>query len=137
MTDLKAIQDWVLQRRFKAIPGVIDVTGFGGPTRTYDVIVDLGKLQSFGLTLPQLAQAINNSNVNVGAQTLNISEQSAVVRGVGLIRSLTDIENTILTQQGGSPVLLSDVAKVEPGSQPAPRESSVRTPPTTSSRGSC
>lgn len=118
VTDLKAIQDWVLQRRFKAIPGVIDVTGFGGPTRTYDVIVDLGKLQSFGLTLPQLAQAINNSNVNVGAQTLNISEQSAVVRGVGLIRSLTDIENTILTQQGGSPVLLSDVAKVEPGSQP-------------------
>ncbi|MBZ5798351.1 efflux RND transporter permease subunit, partial [Burkholderia contaminans] len=74
VTDLKAIQDWVLQRRFKAIPGVIDVTGFGGPTRTYDVIVDLGKLQSFGLTLPQLAQAINNSNVNVGAQTLNISE---------------------------------------------------------------
>ena len=118
VTDLKTLQDWVLQRRFKAIPGVIDVTGFGGPTKSYDVIVDLGKLQSFGLTLPQLAQALSNSNINVGAQTLNISEQSAVVRGVGLIRSTADIENTILTQQGGTPVLLSDVAKVEAGIQP-------------------
>lgn len=117
-TDLKSLQDWVLQRRFKAIPGVVDVTGFGGPTKAYDVTVDLGKLQSFGLTLPQLAQALNNSNVNVGAQTLNIGEQSAVVRGVGLIRSVPDIENTVLAQQGGSPVLLSDVAKVGAGVQP-------------------
>src|SRR5580704_14451636 len=76
--DLKTLQDWVLERRFKAVPGVIDVTGWGGKTRTYDVSVDLPKLQSHGLTLAQLVQTLNNSNINVGGQTLDISEQSAV-----------------------------------------------------------
>lgn len=116
--DLKVVQDWVLQRRFKAIAGVIDVTGFGGPTRAYDVTVDLGKLQSYGLTLTQLLQALNASNINVGAQTLNISEQSAVVRGVGLIRSIDDINNTVVTQQGGIPIVVADLARVESGYQP-------------------
>src|SRR6266480_1578476 len=69
--DLKTLQDWVLQRRFKAVPGVIDVVGFGGKTKAYEIAVDLPKLQSFGITLPQLVQTLNNSNVNVGGQTLN------------------------------------------------------------------
>ncbi len=116
--DLKTLQDWVLERRFKAVPGVIDVVGFGGKTKAYEVTVDLFKLQSVGLTLPQLVQTLNNSNVNVGGQTLNISEQSAVVRGVGLIRSLDDIRNTMLTQQGGVPVLIGDVAEVTVGHRP-------------------
>src|SRR5712692_10498454 len=116
--DLKTLQDWVLQRRFKSVPGVIDVTGFGGKTKAYEVAVDLRKLQAYGLTLPQLVQALNNSNVNVGGQTLQISEQSAVVRGVGLIRSIDDINHTMLTQQAGSPVLISDVAVVTVGYQP-------------------
>ena len=85
--DLKTLQDWVLQRRLKAVPGVIDVTGFGGKTKAYEISVDLLKLQSYGLTLAQVVQTLNNSNINVGGQTLNISEQAAVVRGVGLIRS--------------------------------------------------
>src|SRR5262245_26870132 len=61
-TDLKTLQDWVLQRRFKAIPGVIDVIGFGGKTKAYEISVDLARLQSYGLTLPQLVQTLNNSN---------------------------------------------------------------------------
>jgi heavy metal efflux system protein len=117
-TDLKTLQDWLLQRRFKAVPGVIDVVGFGGKTKSYEIAVDLPKLLSFGLTLPQLVQTLNNSNVNVGGQTLNISEQSAVVRGIGLIRSMDDIRQTMLTQQNGLPVLIGDVAKVSVGYQP-------------------
>ena len=116
--DLKTLQDWVLQRRFKAIPGVIDVNGFGGRIKAYEVSVDLFKLQSYGLTLSQLVQTLNNSNVNVGGQTLNIGEQAAVVRGVGLIRSITDLSNTMLSSQNGVPVLVRDVATVTVGSQP-------------------
>src|SRR6516165_9304432 len=86
--DLKTLQDWVLNRRFKAVPGVIDVTSWGGRTNTYELQVDFNKLVANGLTLPQLMQAISNSNVNVGGNTLNIGSQSAVVRGVGLIRSI-------------------------------------------------
>jgi cobalt-zinc-cadmium resistance protein CzcA len=118
LTDLKTVQDWILQRRFKAIPGVIDVTAFGGTTKAFDVTVDLARLQSYGVTLPQLVQTLNNSNVNVGGQTLNISEQSAVVRGVGLIRSIDDIKSAVLAQQNGLPISVADVAAVTPGYQP-------------------
>src|SRR5215471_16733228 len=116
--DLKTLQDWVLQRRFKAVPGVIDVVGFGGKIKAYEIAVDLRKLQAFGLTLPQLVQAVNNANINVGGQTLNISEHSAVVRGIGLIRSMDDIRKTMLTQSGGTPVQVADVAKVTVGFEP-------------------
>src|SRR5258708_7710040 len=63
VTDLKTIQDWILQRRFKAVPGVIDVTGWGGKTKTYDVTIDQNKLISYGLTIPQVIQALNNANI--------------------------------------------------------------------------
>jgi cobalt-zinc-cadmium resistance protein CzcA len=116
--DLKTIQDWILERRFKAVPGVIDVTGWGGKTKTYDVTVDLHKLVAYGLTLPQVLQVLGNSNLNVGGQTVNIGSQSAVVRGIGLIHSMDDIRNTMLTANGGSPVLLRDVATVAIGNQP-------------------
>jgi heavy metal efflux system protein len=116
--DLKTLQDWVLQRRFKAVPGVIDVTGFGGKTKAYEVAVDLRKIQAYGITLPQLVQTLNNSNINVGGQTLDISQQTAVVRGIGLIRSRDQIRRTMLAQQGGLPVLISDVAEVTVGYQP-------------------
>src|ERR1700730_10431253 len=116
--DLKTLQDWVLERRFKAVPGVIDVNGFGGHAKTYEINVDPYKLHAYGITLPQLVQTLNNSNINVGGQTLNISEQSAVVRGIGLIRSLDDIRNTTLTQQGGLPVKVSDGAETSIGFQP-------------------
>ena len=118
LMDLKTIQDWILQRKFKAVPGVIDVTGWGGKTKTYEVTIDQGQLVRYGLTVPQVITALNNANVNVGGQTVNFGPQAAVVRGIGLIRSLDDIRNTMLTANNGSPVLISDVAKVSVGSQP-------------------
>ncbi len=96
VTDLKTLQDWVLERRFKAVPGVIDVTGWGGKTKTYEVTVDQDQLVHYGLTLPQVLQALNNSNINVGGQTVNIGPQAAIVRGVGLIHSMDDIRNTMV-----------------------------------------
>ncbi len=112
LTDLKTIQDWILERRFKAVPGVIDVNGWGGKTKTYQVSVDLARLNHYGLTLPQLLQALNNSNVNVGGQTVDIGPQAAVVRGVGLIHSIGDIRATMISSSGGSAVLIGDVASV-------------------------
>ncbi|MEY9693419.1 Cu/Ag efflux pump CusA [Bradyrhizobium ottawaense] len=116
--DLKTIQDWILQRRFRAVPGVIDVTGWGGKSKTYELQVDFNKLVANGLTLPQLLQAVGNSNVNVGGNTVNIGQQSAVVRGVGLIRSIDDLANTMVAQTGGNPVLVKDVATVTVGQKP-------------------
>src|SRR5207245_2842235 len=116
--DLKTLQDWVLQRRFRAVPGVIDVTGWGGRTKTYELEVDFNKLIAYGLTLPQLLQAVSNSNINVGGNTVNIGAQSAVVRGVGLIRSIDNLANTMVSQSGGNPVLVKDIATVTVGEKP-------------------
>src|SRR5438105_8386081 len=116
--DLKTLQDWVLQRRFRAVPGVIDVTGWGGKTKTYELQVDFNKLVANGLTLPQVLQAVGNANINVGGNTVNIGAQSAVVRGVGLIRSIEDLNNTMVSQSGGNPVLVRDIASVTVGEKP-------------------
>src|SRR5215475_7889469 len=116
--DLKTIQDWILQRRFRAVPGVIDVTGWGGKSKTYEIQVDFNKLVANGLTLPQLLQAVSNSNINVGGNTVNIGQQSAVVRGVGLIRSIYALANTMIASPNGTPVLVKDVATVTVGEQP-------------------
>ena len=118
VTDLKTIEDWMLERRFKAVPGVIDVTGWGGKTKTYEVTIDQDKLLHYGLTIPQVLAALNNANINVGGQTVNFGPQAAVVRGVGLIHSVDDIANTMLSANNGSPVLVRDVATVTVGNQP-------------------
>src|SRR5579872_5724941 len=113
VTDLKTLEDWVLERRFKAVPGVIDVTGWGGKTKTYEITVDQRRLVQFGLSLAQVLQALNNSNVNVGGQTVNIGPQAAVGRGVGLIHSVEDIRKTMVAAAAhGEPVLIRDVATV-------------------------
>ncbi len=116
--DLKTLQDWVLERRFKAVPGVIDVAGWGGKTKTYEVTVDLDKLIEYGLTLPQVLQVLNNSNINVGGQTVNFGEQAAIVRGVGLIRSMDQIRDTMITSTNGVPVRIRDIATVKVGNEP-------------------
>jgi heavy metal efflux system protein len=116
--DLKTLQDWVLQRRFRAVPGVIDVTGWGGKTKTFELQVDFNKLIANGLTLPQMLQAVGNANINVGGNTVDIGSQSAVVRGVGLIRSMDDLANTMVSQSGGNPVLVKDLATVTVGEKP-------------------
>src|SRR3954468_14478305 len=118
VTDLKTIQDWILERRFKAVPGVIDVTTWGGKSKTYDITVDLDRLLAYGLTLKQVLDALNGANVNVGANTLNIGPQSAVIRSIGQIRSMDDIRNTMLVVREGAPVLVRDVAAVAVGFEP-------------------
>ena len=117
-TDMKTLQDWVLQRRFKAIPGVVDVTAFGGKAKEFEIAVDLNRLQAQGLTLVQLTNALNNASINVGGQTLNVGQQSAVVRGVGLIRDMDDIRDTLISLVNGVPVLVRDVAEVRVSNAP-------------------
>ena len=118
VADLKTIQDWILQRRFKAVPGVIDVTGWGGKTKTYDITIDLDRLLAYGLTLKQVLDGLNNANINVGANTVNIGTQSAIVRSVGQIRTMDDIRHTMLTVRDGAPVLVSDIATITVGHEP-------------------
>src|SRR5882672_4287131 len=118
LTELKTLQDWVVERRLRLVPGVSDVLVLGGKTKEFQAEIDLNRLMAHGLTLPQVITAISASNSNVGGRTLNIGEQSVNVRGLGNIRSLEDIGNVVLTQQGGVPVLLSDVAKVQIGFTP-------------------
>jgi len=118
VTDLKTLQDWVLQRRFKAVPGVIDVTGWGGKTKTYDVTVDKNKLIAYNVTLPQVLTVIGNSNVNVGGQTVNFGPEAAIVRGVGLIHSMDQLRDTMITSANGVPVKLGDIATVSIGHLP-------------------
>lgn len=118
VAELKTLQDWVLQRRFKAIAGVIDVTGWGGKTKTYDIVVDQHRLTQYGLSLSQVLQALGNSNINVGGQTVNIGPQSAVVRAVGLVHSMDDIRRTMIAAARGIPVVIGDVADVRVGNAP-------------------
>ncbi|WP_421854466.1 efflux RND transporter permease subunit [Novosphingobium sp.] len=116
--DLKTLQDWILQRRFKRIPGVADVTGWGGKLRTYDVTVDNDRLVAHGVTMAQVMSALAKSDSNVGGQTINFGAQAAIVRGVGLIQSPSAIENVLVGTAGSAPVLLKDVAQVSIGNQP-------------------
>src|SRR3981189_3533322 len=118
VTDLKTIQDWILLRRLKSVPGVIDVTTWGGKSKTFDITVDLDKLLAYGITLKQVLDALNGANINVGANTVNLGPQSAVIRSVGQIRTMADIGHTMLTVRDGSPVLVSDVATITVGHQP-------------------
>jgi cobalt-zinc-cadmium resistance protein CzcA len=118
LTDLKTLQDWVVQRKFKAVPGVIDVTGWGGRTKTYDVVVDNQRLLAHGLSLQQVLDALNKSNINVGGQTVDFGTQAAIVRGVGLIQSVQDIRKVMVAPNRGSPVMLGEVAEVQVGLRP-------------------
>src|SRR5215510_9596445 len=118
LIQLKTIQDWVVERRLRIVPGVADVSVLGGKTKEFQAEIDLNRMMAFGLTLPQIMNAISAGNSNVGGRTIALGEQSVNVRGLGVIGSLSDIENIVLTQQGGVPVLLSEVAKVQIGYTP-------------------
>src|SRR4051794_471255 len=118
LTELKTIQDWVVERRLRTVPGIADVSVLGGKTKEFQAEIDLNKMMSHGLTLPQIITAISAGNSNVGGRTISMGEQSVNVRGLGVIGSLDDIRNIVLTQQGGVPVLLSDVATIRIGFVP-------------------
>ena len=116
--DMKTIEDWMLERRFKAVPGVLDVSGWGGKTKTFEVTIDQNKLQSYGLSVPQVISSLNNANINVGGQTVNFGAQSAVVRGIGLIHSTGQIADTMVSQNNGAPVFVRDIATISVGNLP-------------------
>src|SRR4051795_7507069 len=115
---LKSLQDWVVERKLRIVPGVADVAVLGGKTREFQAEINLDRMMAYGLTLPQIMTAISASNSNVGGRTIAIGEQSVNVRSIGVISSMEDIGNIVLTQQGGVPVLVSDVAKVQIGFAP-------------------
>src|SRR3954454_6462241 len=115
---LKTLQDWVVERKLRLVPGVADVAVLGGKTKEFQAEIDLNRMMAYNLTLPQIMTAISNGNANVGGRTIALGEQSVNVRGLGVVRSLEDIRNIVVTQQGGVPVLLSDVAKVQIGFTP-------------------
>src|SRR5262245_2592537 len=116
--QLKTLQDWVVERRLRIVPGVADVLVLGGKTKEFQAEIDLNRMIAHGLTLPQVIAAISAGNSNVGGRTIAVGEQSVTVRGIGVVGTLADIGNIVLTQQGGVPVLLSDVAKVQIGFTP-------------------
>src|SRR5262249_9048629 len=129
LTNIRTVQDWILQRRLLTVPGVVQVNTWGGTAKEYDVEVDLHKLDAYNITLPQVVNAIGNANINVGGRTINIGQQSVNVRGVGLMDSggsadltqgfkVGDIEDVILAQFNGVPVFVKDVAKVSVGYVP-------------------
>jgi heavy metal efflux system protein len=114
----KEIEDWVCEKHFKTVPGVLDVSGFGGLSKEYHVEVDPQKLIHYAIPLSQVISSIQNSNTNSGGSYLNVGEQAFDVRGLGLIQNLDDIRNIVLTSNKSTPIRISDVADVSVGWTP-------------------
>ena len=115
LMDLKSLEDWVLEKQFKSIPNVVDVSSFGGTTREYQVRVDPNKLVAYGLSLGQIEQQLANNNTNAGGSFIEQGLQQVNVREVGLVTTAQDIERTVITTKNGTPVRVSDVANVIQG----------------------
>jgi cobalt-zinc-cadmium resistance protein CzcA len=129
LTNLRTVQDWILQRRLLTVPGVVQVNTWGGTTKEFEVEVDLHKLDAYNVTLPQVISAIGNANINVGGRTINFGQQSVNIRGIGLLDDggtedltqgyrIQDIQNVVLAQFNGVPVKVKDVATVSVGYVP-------------------
>jgi cobalt-zinc-cadmium resistance protein CzcA len=118
LTQLKTIQDWVVERKLRIVPGVADIVVMGGKTKEYQAEINLDRMRAYGLTLPQIINAISTSNANVGGRTIAVGEQSVNVRGIGVLGSISDINNIVVSQQGGLPVVLSDIARNQVGFTP-------------------
>jgi heavy metal efflux system protein len=126
LTNLHSVNDWIVIRRLLRVPGVVAVNPWGGTTKEFEIEVDRDKLDAYGITVPQLITAINNANINVGGRSINVGQQSVNIRGVGLIDDggntdltqgykVNDLENIVLTQSNGVPILVKDVATVKVG----------------------
>jgi cobalt-zinc-cadmium resistance protein CzcA len=113
--ELKALEDWVVEKSFKSVPNVVDVASFGGPTREYQVRIDPNKLISYGLSIGQVEQQLTNNNTNAGGSFIESGLQQIDVREVGLVTNVHDIENTVLTTKTGTALKVSDIAVVEQG----------------------
>jgi cobalt-zinc-cadmium resistance protein CzcA len=129
LTNLRTLQDYVVTRRLLTIPGVAQINSWGGTTKQFNVDADLEKLEAYNITVPQLISALGNANTNVGGREISIGQQSVNIRGIGLVDSggaddvtkgykVEDIENVVLTQSGGLPIQVKNVAKVSVGYVP-------------------
>src|ERR1700733_10021150 len=118
LQDLKTAEDWIMERQWRQVDGVIDVTSYGGETKEYHVEVDPFRLRGQGVTLQQVMAAIGNANQNVGGQRLTIGEQSYDIHGTGLLRNVHDIENIVVAELKGVPVRVRDIANVSIGYAP-------------------
>jgi cobalt-zinc-cadmium resistance protein CzcA len=110
--ELKTIQDWVIDRRLRAIPGIGDINSFGGRTKTYEITVDPGKLATLNITPLDVFTAVQKTNINVGGDMIIQNNQAFAVRGIGLLNDINQIRNIVVTNNNGVPVLVSDVANV-------------------------
>ena len=115
LVELKALQDWVLEREFRQVPGVADVVSWGGGTKQYEIIVDPARLRAYNLTLKQVLDAAAGSNSNSGGGYIAQGEYRVTVRGLGLLRSIADIENIVVSAQKGTPVRVRDIGTVAVG----------------------
>jgi cobalt-zinc-cadmium resistance protein CzcA len=115
LTDQRVIQDWVLRPLLKTVPGVIDVNALGGFVKQYQVLVEPDKLRKYEITLHEVFDAVARNNANVGGNVLERHAERALVRGVGLIKSVTDIEHIVVKERGGTPVFVRNVAEVRIG----------------------
>src|ERR1700689_2727576 len=112
LMELKSIEDWTLEKQFKSVPNVVDVSSFGGTTREYQVRVDPNKLVAYGLNLGQVEQQVANNNVNAGGSFLESGLQQVSVRAIGLFTNVQDIEQTVLKTQNGTALRVQDIATV-------------------------
>jgi cobalt-zinc-cadmium resistance protein CzcA len=113
--ELKSLEDWVVERKLRTVPGVVDVVGFGGPTKQYQVNVDPLKLKSYALTLAQVFDALSKGNRNAGGAYIEHGAEMYVVRGLGLVQSLDDIGEIAVATRSGTPIRIRDVATVSVG----------------------
>jgi cobalt-zinc-cadmium resistance protein CzcA len=113
--ELKSLEDWVIEKNFKAVPNVVDVSSFGGPTREYQVRLDPNKLVSYGLSLSQIEQQLANNNTNAGGSFIEAGLQQINISEVGLVKTVHDIENTVITTKTGTPLRVKDIAVVSQG----------------------
>ncbi|MCA0397285.1 MAG: CusA/CzcA family heavy metal efflux RND transporter [Bacteroidetes bacterium] len=116
--DLTTIQDWVLDRQFKSVPGVADVNSFGGEEKVYEVSVTPSLLAKYNLSSLDVYNAISKSNVNVGGDVIERNGQSYVVRGLGLLNNISEIEDILITKVNGVPLLVKNVATVVEAGKP-------------------
>src|SRR5665213_72597 len=117
LMELKSLEDWVLEKQFKSVPNVVDVSSFGGTTREYQVRVDPDKLVAYGLNIGQVEQQLANNNVNAGGSFVEAGMQQINVRAIGLASSVSDIENTVIRAQNGTPLRVRDIATVTQGAR--------------------
>src|SRR6266403_2271005 len=111
LVDLKAYQDWVLEREFRKVPGVADVVSWGGGIKQYQVTVDPERLRAYNVTLKQVFEAVAANNANAGGSYIREGQYALMVRGIGLVQSTEDLENIVVTALKGTPVRVRDVGR--------------------------